>query len=296
MRISPEQLANISATAPQISRPPRRRDIARLINKLRNELKRDIEQHMQPWMLLLDESVRFFIHFEQYQYSRDQTSESSPFVQQISRLRSDAVAIRDIVALGQEGPAYALARFFIDDVELAMALAADPEFAIQYFNAEDGAAFWKNNIGYGKIYTRVERFLELGGGTIEQVREHIDLHRSMKNALSGHVHTDSFSSFRSGAVPSLSHPGMLHVGQIGALSAHLPRLCLLVANEAHVFSASCINLFIRPDAPPALKGYKPTGLLGDTVASAHVLQELIVTFGAELDDLCESFFPSESTT
>ena len=293
MRIPRAQLAQLVASAPRLGRAPRRHYIGRLTNKLRSDIRVAIAKHMQPWMLLLDETVQFFIHFERYQYSRRLTGESSPFALQVSRLRSCALAIRELVALGQEAPAHVLARAFVEDVELAMALAADPAFAIQYSNATDESAFWKKYIGYGKINARVEQFLRRAGGTAEQIDEHIGLHKQVKNSLSGHVHTASYSSFRAAIVPSLSHPGMFHFRELGALSAHLPRLCLFLANETHVFSACCINLFIRPDAPAALMSYKPTGLLGDAVASAHVLQKLLANYGGELERLCEGFLPLE---
>ncbi|HAX20784.1 MAG TPA: hypothetical protein DCY64_10925 [Hydrogenophaga sp.] len=238
---------------------------------------------MQPAMLLLDESVQFFIHLERHLLSRKLTRGASIFAQQVSRLRSDVIAFRAVVALGQEAPAAVLARAFIEGVELAMSLVVDPDFSDRYFDSSDHSIFWKTSIGYGKIYPRVEAFLRLAGGTDEMIAERIAHHKATKDALSGHVHAANFSAMRSLAPPLLSHPGAFHIGELGTASAHLPRLCLLIADETQVFSACCLSLLIRPDAPEALKHHKPKAELGDVVASAHVLQTLLTEYGDQLE-------------
>lgn len=244
-------------------------------------------------MILLDEVVQFFIHFERHLYSRKLTEASSQFAQQISRLRSDVIAIREVVAIGQEAPASVLARAFVEGVELAMALAIDETFSRTYASAEDQTAFWKRQIGYGKIYPRVEAFMKGAGDAPEEIGEHIARHKAVKDGLSGHVHSARYSALRSVAVPSISHPGMFHIGGLGALSAHLPRLCMLVADETHVFSGCCINLIIKPGPPAALENTRPTGVFGNVIASAHLIQQLLLEYGDQLSRHYESFLELE---
>jgi hypothetical protein len=289
MRIPRSRQKEILATAQRFLRPPRRHDIGKLLEKLHDELKLKIAKHMQPAMLLLDESVQFFIHLERHLLSKKLTKTASPFAQQVSRLRSDVIGMRAVIALGQEAPAAVLARAFVEGTELAMALAANSAFSDQYFDAKDQSSFWRSSIGYGKIYPHVEAFLRLAGGTEENVSDRIAHHKAVKDALSGNVHAASFSAMRSLAPPSLSHPGVFHFRELGAASAHLPRLCLLIADETQVFSACCLTLLIRPDAPEALKHPKPTAILGDVVASAHMLQTLLSEFGEQLATHYESF-------
>lgn len=295
MRIPPARSREALAAAPRFLRKPRRHNIEQLLKRLHAELRPEILKHMQPAMLLLDESVQFFIHFERHLLSRKLTKSSSIFTQQIARLRSDVIAFRAVVALGQEAPAAVLARAFVEGVELAMSLAVDREFSDRYFETSDDSSFWRASIGYGKIYSRVEAFLRLAGGTDEMIAERIAHHKATKDALSGHVHAASFSAMRSLAAPSLSHPGSFHIGALGAASAHLPKLCLLVADETQVFSACCLSLLIRPDAPEALKHQKPKAELGDVVASAHVLQTLLVEYGNQLADHYDTFFHCDTS-
>lgn len=245
-------------------------------------MRDEIRKHMQPAMLLLDESVQFFIHLERHLLSRKLTRAASPFAQQVSRLRSDVIALRAVVALGQEAATAVLARTFVEGTELAMALAVNPDFSEQYFDADDQTSFWRTSIGYGKIYAHVDAFLRLAGGTEVMIADRIAHHKAVKHALSGHVHAANFSAMRSLAPPSLSHPGTFHIRELGTASAHLPRLCMMVADEAQVFSACCLTLLIRPDAPEALRHPKPKALLGDVVASAYMLQTLLAEFGDQL--------------
>jgi hypothetical protein len=163
-------------------------------------------------MVLLDEAVQFFVHFERYQYSRPLTTESSLFAQQVSRLRSDAISVREVIVLGQEAPANVLIRSFVEDIELAMAFAIDPSFAAAYSEADDQTAFWRNQIAYGRIYAKVSEFLQRGGSEAAEVESRITYHKQVKDALSGHVHSARHSTLRAAAAPSLSHPGMFHLG------------------------------------------------------------------------------------
>lgn len=291
MRISRKELSSIVASTPIIrTQRPARANVNRLTDQLRSRLRRDMEQHMQPWMVLLDEAVRFFVYLERYQYTRKLARETSPFALQLSRLGSDVLSIRELISIGQEAPAYAIARSFVDGVELAMAIAEDPSFAVAYSEAEDNLAFWKKRIGFGQIYSTVERFLLRTGGSATEASQHIARHKAVKNALSGHVHIAPYSALRSGLIPSISHPGMFHIGELGCLSTHMPQLCMLIAEETHTFAACCINAFIKPNPPLVFSEYRPTKKLHDTVASAHVLQELLARHGHQLELLSNSFF------
>lgn len=291
MQIPPSRVAEILRTAPHLARAPRRYVVNRRIAKLRAELRREIDIHMQPCMVLLDEVVQFFIHFERCQYSRQLTSESAQFAQQISRIRSDAISVRELIVLGQEAPAHVLARSFVEDIELAMAFAIDSDFSASYSKADDQTAFWRSQIGYGKIYSKVIEFFRGAGGDLAETESRIAYHKGVKDACSSHVHSASHSTMRSAFVPLLSHPGMFKVGGLGGLSDGLPRLCLFLAEETHVFSSCCIKLLIKPNPPSALAGYGLTGVFGDVIASAHLLQELCLQY---FDDLQSQYDVAES--
>jgi hypothetical protein len=290
MHFSRELIAAIVKGSPKLVASTKRRNLARSIQILRTRLSGQIESHMQPWMVLLDESVSFLINFEQYLLSKQHTAATSAFALQVSKLRSVSLSIRELVALGQEAPAAALLRILVEDIELAMALADDAEFALAYSEAEETEAFWRKHIGFGKLAPKVTSFLTRAGLPESGIARYLENHRDSKSALSSHVHTANHSAFRSGAVPSLTQRGMIALGGMGALSAHFPRLCMSVAEETHIFATACIKVFTRPEPPPALADFTPAKLLSDAVVSAHVLQHLLIEHGDKLSIACDDFF------
>lgn len=294
MKIPRSRIREILAAAPRFTRKPRHLDLPRLLRRLREDLRTKLAEHMQPCMVLLDESVQFFIHFERHLYSKKLTSASSQFALQISRLRSDAIAIRETIAIGQEAAASVLARAFLEGIELAMALAVDESFAKSYSETDDQSAFWRRQIGYGNIYRMVEEFLSRAGLQPSDIDSVIRYHKQVKDALSAHVHGAPHSALRSAAIPSISHPGLLHVNSLGELSAHLPMICLFVATTTQTFSGGCIKLIIKPNPPAAFAATTTTGRLSDAIASAHLIQELLAQYGDDIQNHYDSLLNAES--
>jgi hypothetical protein len=278
MRIPADELSGLISSAPRLVRRPKRRSIERAIGKLRTIMRGAIAAHMQAPMMLFDEAFRFMLAFEEYQFSRKLTAESSTFALHITRLRSDLLAIREMVSLGQESAAMALARVFFEDIEIAMGLAIDPEFAIAYSNSTQDDRFWSGHIGYGKIYSKVRKFLEAGRSEPVHVDGKLAHHKELKAFLSGHIHPTNSSALRAAFPPELNEPGMLVKRPLGSLGTNLRPLCLAIADEVQVFSACCINIFITTNPPPALADYEPCGEMDDFMTAAHVLQELVLKY------------------
>jgi hypothetical protein len=233
-------------------------------------------------MVLLDESVRFVVALERYQYTLKMPPEAMPFALQLTRVRSDLISIRELVLLGQESAALAVARVFLEDIELAMAAGVDPGFALAYRDAEKAVDFWSKNIGYGKIYPFVQKFIQRGGGSDDQVAAKLANHKALKSFLSSHIHPTFSSAFRSAYPAALERPGMFFERPLGWVGESLWPLCLFVAEDVYSFSACCINIFIRPSPPSAFAGYLPSGELDDAIAVAHVLQELWLKYANDL--------------
>ncbi|WP_454677222.1 hypothetical protein [Achromobacter marplatensis] len=293
IRIKRAEISSILHSAPKLAtRRSARTAIDRLTTEMRAELKAEIDKSMQPFMVLMDEAVRLFIFLERHQFSLKLGPGVNAFAFQLSRLRSDALSIRELITLGQEAAAHSLARSFFDCIELAMAVAEDPAFAAAYEASENEEDFWRKHIAFGRIYPRVERFIAKASGSAEEAKYRVSRHRAVKGGLSGHVHIAPWSTFRTGVVPLLSRPGMLSIGATGALSAHFPSLCLLIADEAHLFSACCINILTKPDPPQVFAQYRPSRKLNDVVSCTHVLQELLVRHGDALEQYAERHFES----
>lgn len=249
---------------------------------------------MQPWGFLLDECVRFYIYFSELQWTAKFDKARSTFAMEIGRLRSLCISIRELVYLGQESAAYALARVFLDDLELAGAIIADPDFALKYMNEDedhDEEKFWKQNIGYGRIYPKYNDFLLASGWSDSNSASEIKLHKELKNILSGHVHPSPASTFRGIAYPSWVYPGKFAIESLGHLTIHIPQLCLMIAQQTQNISAGIINLMIKDKPPLVLSNYRRGSVLQDVLASAFVLQSLLHSYKkdlqAEYDRICE---------
>jgi hypothetical protein len=264
---------------------PKRRSIERQLQQLRGHVKGEVMEHMAPWLMLLDESVRFFICFNELLDTHPFTRVKGTFAMEVARLRSHVVAIRDLVMLGQESPAHIIARSFLDDIEIASVVVGDPDFAIAYMSEDDDhdqEKFWRTNIGYGRIYSRYEAFLVNAGLSIDAAREQVDYHREMKNALSSYVHPSPASTFRALAVPSWIYPGRFKVKGVGHTSIHMPKLCLFIARESSAFASTMMTLIIRSGCPEALEGIEPCKEFQSASDTTFLLQELIETRGEEL--------------
>lgn len=282
MRIPVQEILAAVDSAPSVKRRARRKSIERLVSLNRSKVKSAIASQMPGPFFLLEEAFRFMHAFEEYQFSRELTKESSPFALHITRLRSDLLAIRELVVLGQESSALALSRVFVEDIEIAMALAIDPSFAVEYFESSGKGDFWSSKVGYGKLYPRVRKFLDRGGSDGQSTEDWVNHHRRMKTFLSSHIHPSSSTAFRTAFPASLEHPGLMARRPLGYVSENLAPLCLYVAEEVQVFSACCINMFIKPDPPPAFVDYEPSGLMDDFLAAANVLQELGLKYHDDL--------------
>lgn len=276
MRVTPEEIRSLLASAPRTTRRPKWTSLNRLVGKIRRLMLSAIDERMQAPMALLDVAIRFLLAFESYQFARGLTVENREFVVHITRLRSDTLAIREMILIGQESAALALARVFFEDIEIAMGLAIDPQFSLAYGEASDDSDFWAKQIGYGKNYPRVRRFLEIGGNDAEAADGKLNHHKQLKSFLSSHIHPTNSSALRAVFPPTFEHPGMFLERPIGSLGECMHPLCLTLADEVYMFSACCINMFISPNPPLAFAGFKPSGEMDDFIASALVLQELVL--------------------
>lgn len=282
MKFSADLVKKLHDEAPNFVRRSKRIALDRRLANLRSHIRAQIEHELQGPVALLDEALKFSIAFERYLYTQQRSEAAAPFLLHIARVRGDLTAIRVLIFHGQESAALSLARVFVEDIELAMATAADPEFALSYMQAKENEDFWSKHIGYGKIYKRVELFLKMGRGTSKDSQILIDHHRALKNFLSEHVHPSIRSAFRSAFPISLESPGHVENLPLGALGEYLGPLCIYLADDVQALSATCITAIVRPNPPLALSGFKPNGEFDDMIAAAHVLQELTRNYSRKM--------------
>ena len=276
MRIPTERLAQIDADAPELGFKASQISLAAKMRRVNASVRKQIEEHHQGAFALFEEAVKFIIAFEAFHLQRKKhPKEVTPFVLMLARVRGDLLSIRNLLLAGQESSALAVGRVYMEDIELAMATAVDPEFALLFMETKSPDAFWSNNIGYGKIYPYVEKFLHLGKlGKLISVT-HTANHRAMKSFLSQHIHPTSSSALRLAVPKALEHPGYCARWPTGWFGETSGRLCLYIADDVQAFAATCINAFIRPNPPPALADYKRSKALTTFMRPAHNLQTLL---------------------
>jgi hypothetical protein len=232
---------------------------------------------------MFEEAINAVLAYDAYQHGQKPgNAETVPFKFALSRVRADLVSIYQLAIIGQESSALAVGRIFLEDIELLMAVAASPAFSRDYHSAEPEHEFWRKRIGYGKIYPLVEEFIFRGSTDIDIAKERTQHHKDLKNFLSGYVHPTMSSAMRVVAPPALDTAGLLVDRPMGWFGINSARLCLYLCDEVQMFIVCCINLFIRPDPPPALANHQPDRALAAFFVHAHTLQELVNKYASEL--------------
>lgn len=289
MRIERTTLLEIIKRAPALDRVPQRADLSKEILDLRAKIAKQSDQYIQPWLVLIDESLQFFVQFEKYQFAKPLKSNAVSFAILISKIKRDLVSIRELLLIGQDATSLIVARTFVEDLEIAMALALDSELCKAYSSNNDNSEFWNKNIGYGRVYDKMERFLLECGTSHDRAVAAVQQHREIKKFCSESTHGGMTSSLRSAFSPSLTEPDMFHHLSLGALSANTPKLCLFIAEECHMFSGSIIKSITGRKPLHLFRSYQPTSELFDAFASAYVLQELVVRYGEKLATMQSKF-------
>ncbi|WP_296282092.1 hypothetical protein [Pseudoxanthomonas sp.] len=294
MRIEPSIVSELVAKADRlqlvavIPADCRRIDVAKELEDLRSRLREKIDENLQPWFVLLDESVQFFVQFERFLYQFPLSSELMGYAVMVSKLKRDVVSIRELLALGQDMTARVLARTFIEDVEIAMALALSADTCRAFAGTHDTNEFWNKHIGYGKVYDKVSQYLLACGVPEDRARVLVDRHREAKKMFSESTHGGRNSSLFSAFSPALSDPGQVNFLSLGALTYATAELALFVAQETHTFAGSVVNGTMHPRPLHLYEEFETTGRFMNAAGSAYVLQELLLRYEETLQDLVES--------
>jgi hypothetical protein len=268
----------------------RRIDVAAELDALRRRLSTQIDAHLQPWFVLLDESIQFFVQFERFLYEAPMSSELTAYAVTISKLKRDVISIRELLAIGQDTTARVLARTFVEDIEIAMALALSADTCKAFATTDDTNDFWNRHIGYGRVYQQVHDYLLACGVEDERARQLVDRHRDAKKLFSEPTHGGRQSSLMSAFAPSLTEPDRVHFLSLGALTYVTPQLALFIAQETQAFAGSVAKGLTVREPLHLYRGFLPTGQHMNAVAAAYVLQELLVRYEAELEAIEASQF------
>jgi len=258
-------------------------DVPRELDALRQRLKVQREEHLQPWFVLLDECIQFFIQFERYLYEVPLSSNLTAYAVTISKLKRDLVAIRELLAFGQDMAANVLSRTFIENIEIAMALALDAATCEAFAHTTDTTSFWNKHIGYGRVYEQMLRYSAACDVEEERARQLVERHKEAKKLFSDSTHGGRDSSLFTAFSPSLTNTEEVHFLSLGAHTYHTKFLALFVVQETQAFAGSMVKGTMTSNPLHLYKGFKPTGRFMNAASSAHVLQELLARYEARLE-------------
>ena len=250
-------------------------DVRQELEALRIRLTAQRDEYLQPWFVLLDESIQFFIQFERYLYEVPLDSNLMGYAVTVSRIKRDIISIRELLAIGQDIAANVLARTFVENMEIAMALALNAETCKAFAETDDTNAFWNKYIGYGRVY---EQLLQYAGACdVDQVHatKLVERHREAKKRFSESTHGGRNSSLFGAFSPSLTNSDEVHFLSLGAHTWQTQFLALFVAQETQAFAGSMVKGMMRPNPLHLYKAFRTTGRFMNAAASAHVLQELV---------------------
>lgn len=192
-----------------------------------------------------------------------------------SRATNDLLCIRRLLEGGFEESARPITRCYFESLDLGLACLGDPSFADGYNSDEDPEAFWRDHIGYGRIYRYLAHTLKLAGIDQESIDEKIERRRRQKTFLSNSVHCDATSSFRSWAPSPLGYPDMVSLALHGVANVHTANHIASVVIETYEYCASVMKLVAADVASGVLNR---TGAKRERAAYAvhfFALQELL---------------------
>ncbi|QNN47968.1 hypothetical protein H9L17_07570 [Thermomonas brevis] len=258
-------------------------DVPRELDAVRQRLNAQREEHLQPWFVLLDEGIQFFIQFERYLYEVPPSSNLMSYAVTISKLKRDLVSIRELLAFGQDMAANVLARTFIENIEIAMALALDAATCEAFAHTTDTNAFWNKHIGYGRVYEQMLQYSAACDVDDARARQLVERHKEAKKLFSDSTHGGRESSLFTAFSPSLTNSDEVHFLSLGAHTYHTQFLALFVAQEIQAFAGSIVKGTMSRNPLHLYRGFKSTGRFMNAAASAHVLQELLARYETQLE-------------
>jgi hypothetical protein len=185
-----------------------------------------------------------------------------------NRATNDLLCVRRLLEAGFEESAKPTTRSYLESIDLALACLGDATFAAAYAaDNVDADAFWREQVGYGRIYKRIRHAMELANIDQASIEEKIDRRRQQKAFLSRSTHVDFSSSFRSWAPSPLGYPGMVSLDPHGVISAHTANHMACVVVETYEYCATVMKIMTSDAASDVLN--RPRARKRLALYSAH---------------------------
>ena len=265
---------------------PVRIDINQRLVSLRTKSRKSANKNLLPWIVLIDEGIHF-LYFLELMISSQKKGQIHPLLASlIARLRSLAISFRELILLGQAESSKLILRGFAEASDLTLVAMSDLEFCKKFAPKakpdNHDYDFWKNNIGYGKIYIALQTAMEKADFEEKEIQNILSWKKELKTSLSGSVHTDASSTQLASFIPSLTYSGMFSHQSFGHLSIYSPSLCTALICDIVTFSGVFHGLVCSSDIPEHLKGFPASTDFASTVASHETLHEYYQQFEEQL--------------
>jgi hypothetical protein len=198
------------------------------------------------------------------------------FSSQLNRASNCLIAIRVLLTNGFEETCRPITRNYLETLDISLACLVDKEFAINFWNDGDNESesFWKEKIGYGKIYHYVRKACKLADLLDEEIEAHIEMRKAQKTLLSSSVHSDSNGAFRSMMPPPLGYPDMLSVKPHGVISLHTANHAAAIIHETFKHIVILLNIICANKTLPEFKFPQPEKIFDTFFVQFFAFQEI----------------------
>jgi hypothetical protein len=241
----------------------------------------DASRHLSPWLLVFDETLQCCLQFEGFVRVAHEASAIPAALLLARRICAVLGGVRHLVVAGLEEPAAVLGRSALESLDLCIVCIADQDFAARFLalaNDFDANAFWKAEVGYGRIRQKLQAIRSALQYDEAQLAELDQLRSALQLEFSESVHSGSRAVLRAAVVPSLKHRGMWSQEFLGHVSRRSPYLLSWLSLEVHKFAENVFSI-MHEKLPGAVLANAPVAPETEGfLVSCMTLQALIVTY------------------
>jgi hypothetical protein len=230
---------------------------------------------------VFDETLQCCLQFESFIRVAHNASGAPAALLVGRRICAVLTGVRHLVVAGLEEPAAVLGRSALESLDLCIVCIADQEFARRFLGLEDdfdANAFWKAEVGYGRLRKKLQAIRLALGYDQERLAELEQLRSALQLEFSESVHSGSGAVIRAAIVPSLKHKAMWSQEFFGHISRRSPYLLSWLSLEVHKFAENVFSI-MHEELPGAALANAPLGPEAEGfLVSYMILQELILTY------------------
>jgi hypothetical protein len=269
-------------------------ELDRYLRRTDREARAHVRKLIPQHSLLLELACTMMVLLTRYVIKGPGNRQRGAYAALQNRATNDLLCSRHLLETGFEQSAGATTRSYLETLDLALACIGDAGFAEAY-SADDADtdSFWREQVGYGRIYTHVAKAMRLAELDADLVEEKIARRRSQKTVLSRTVHADFGSAFRSWAPPPLGYPGMVSTAPHGVANTNTANHSALLIVETYEYCSTVMKIMTAGAANEVLDRPKGKRQLQKYAMHFFTFQDLLHEW--ELRDGREILAPDHVT-